>query len=376
MRIALVTTSFFPTVGGGEYVVHNLANTWQRNGHTVCVFNAITKNITNTEAKYSIEKYNVPLVCLKYGFLQHRFPFCNYVSQNLKTKLNIFNPDVISAHFGYPLAIWLSKINPLPKFLITCHGGEITKFPWGWRERYKIEVPLTKALNKASGVVAISHQARILIEEMGVEPKKIIDIPNGVDLERFRRRIDSNIRRQLKIQDDQILILSVGREHPQKAYDIGLRAFSKVAKAYKDAVYLIVGGGTDKWRGLIDDLGLGSRVVLCQKLEGDELVSAYSGADIFFSPSRWELMPLVVLEAMASGLPLLVTDVSGSQDLVDDGENGFLVTPEQPDMIAEKLATLIENKTLRRTFGEENIKRSERNSWDVIADLYLKEMSG
>jgi glycosyltransferase involved in cell wall biosynthesis len=370
VRIALVTTTFFPQVGGAETVVHNLASEWVRQGHEVCVFNQLTNETTRDAAGYTVRKFARPISYLKLA--PHRFPFSQYVAGSLRRHLNEFKPDFISAHFGYPIGVWLSHVKPLPNFLVTCHGREITKFPWGDRNVYKIDKVLAAALNRSSGVVAISSHARRLLEELGVRPEKIIDIPNGVDIARYREQAGVDFRGRFGIPREAVVILSVGREHAQKAYDVGIRAFAEVAGKIPGAYYVILGRGSGKWQSLVEELALRGRVILSDGLRGDDLVAAYQQADIFFSPSIWELMPLVVLEAMAAGLPLVVTNVSGSQDLVQTGENGMLVEPGDVGEMASALLQLAGDQPLRQRWGGINLAGSDNYSWDRISRMYLE----
>ena len=370
MRIALVTTTFFPQVGGAETVVHNLASEWSKQGHDVCVFNQLTGESTIANAGYSIRKFSRPFSYFKLA--PHRFPFSQYVAGSLHRLLNEFRPDFISAHFGYPIGVWLSRVKPATKYLVTCHGREITKFPWGYRNIYKIDKVLTDALNKSAGAVAISSHARKLMEEMGVRPDKIIDIPNGVDVARFRKKVGGDFRGRFSIPREAVVVLSVGREHAQKAYDVGIKAFAEVAREIPGTYYAILGRGSGKWHSLVAELGLQGRVVLSEGLKGDDLVAAYQQADIFFSPSIWELMPLVVLESMVAGLPLVVTNVSGSQDIVQSGENGMVVEPGDVGEMAKGLRQLASDRELRQQMGALNLARSDNYSWDRISRMYLE----
>ena len=370
MKIALVTSSFLPRIGGAELVVHNLAQHWSLQGHEVCVFNALTDKAYMSEVKYSVSRYRLLRGSTRFGY--HRFPFQQIAVRNLQRAITKFQPDFISAHFGYPVGVWLSQMNPIPRFLITCHGRELTKFSWGYRNIYKIDNFLTDALNKSSGAVAISSHARELMEEMGVIPENILDIPNGVDIRRFQKQVDFDFRSQFGISEDAKIILSVGREHPQKAFDRGIKAFSKISDKIPNTYYVILGRNTKIWQSLVNDLRLHNRVILCEGLQGDSLVGAYQQSDIFFSSSVWEMMPLVVLEALAAGLPLVVTDVSGSQDIVQTGENGIIVEPGRLDQMADALYQIISDESLRKNMAMENPNRAKYYSWDNICKLYLE----
>jgi glycosyltransferase involved in cell wall biosynthesis len=374
MRIALVSPSFLPSTGGAEFVVHNLALEWGKQGHEVRVFNWSTADATHPEANYSVSQFKLLRGAARFGY--HQFPWGAYTRRTIRQQLNDFGPDCISAHMAYPTGYYLEGLMPECPHVITCHGGDLTKFDWGFRQKYAIDSILRTALENCKGAIAISSFARGLMEELGVSSHRIFDIPNGVDLGRFQKSVDFDLRGHFGIPQEKKVILSVGREHPQKAYESGIRAFSEVASVRKDVQYLLVGKGTSSHSELCEELGIGDRVILCDGLYGEDLVGAYHEADIFFSPSIWEMMPLVVLEAMAAGRPAVVTNVSGSQDLVVSGENGLVVEPGDVQGMAESLLALLSSDGLRDSFSQAMVECSEAYSWDRISRRYLDACVG
>ena len=370
MRIALVAFTFLPEMGGAEFVVHHLADQWSKQGHEVCVLNNTTDEPVSYDVEYSVVRYRLLRGSTRFGY--HRFPMGWHAQRRLAHLLREFKPGFISAHCGYPTGYWLSRIRPLPRFLVTCHGRDITEFDWGHRKRYGVDEQIACALNKSAGVVAISAYARKLMEEMGVKPTKIFDIPNGVDSERFQTKVNVDIRRKLKIPRNAVVILSVGRENVAKAYDTGIRAFARLHTRIPEAFYLVVGRNTEKWRSLAGELGVGKYVIFCEGLYDDELVGAYQQADVFFSPSVQEMFPLVVLEAMATGLPEVVTNISGSAEAIENGTNGLVVEPGEVDEMADALGRLIEDESLRKRFSQVNLEKSRLYDWSRISKMYLE----
>jgi glycosyltransferase involved in cell wall biosynthesis len=374
MRIALITPSFLPATGGAEFVVHNLALEWGKQGHQVCVFNWLTADVTHPEANYAVSRFKILRGAPRFGY--HRFPWSGYTKRDIRKQLNVFGPDCISAHMAYPTGYYLEGLMPGCPHVITCHGGDLTKFDWGFRKKYPIDSILRTALENCQGAIAISSFARNLMEELGVSPDRICDIPNGVDLERFRKSVDFDLRNHLGISQEKQIILSVGREHPQKAYAAGIHAFSEVAAVHPDAHYVLIGKGTSAHAKLCEALKIVDRVTFCDGLYGEDLVGAYHQADVFFSPSIWEMMPLVVLEAMAAGRPAVVTNVSGSQDLVSSGKNGLVVEPGDIRGMAESLLSLLSNDGLRDSFSRAMLECSENYSWNRISRQYLEACIG
>ncbi len=374
MRIALIIPSFLPATGGAEFVVHNLALEWGKQGHQVCVFNWLTADVTHPEANYAVSRFKLLRGAPRFGY--HRFPWSGYTKRDIRKQLNVFGPDCISAHMAYPTGYYLEGLMPGCPHVITCHGGDLTKFDWGFRKKYPIDSILRTALENCQGAIAISSFARNLMEELGVSPDRICDIPNGVDLERFRKSVDFDLKNHLGISQEKQIILSVGREHPQKAYASGIRAFSEVAAVHPDAHYVLIGKGTSAHAKLCEALKIVDRVTFCDGLYGEDLVGAYHQADVFFSPSIWEMMPLVVLEAMAAGRPAVVTNVSGSQDLVSSGDNGLVVEPGDIRGMAESLLSLLSSDGLRDSFSRAMLECSENYSWDRISRRYLEACIG
>jgi len=373
MRLALVTTSFLPRIGGAEFVVHNLAHQWSLQGHEVRIFNSVTDNPTHAEGKYTVGRYKVLRGTERFG--HHRFPFLWFTVRELSRLLSEYRPDSISAHFAYPVALWLSKLKPVPKFLITCHGPALNETPQGPRQRFGIDRLLADAMNLSVGAVAISTNARRIMEKIGVEPSKILNIPNGVDLNRFQKKVKGfSLRAKFGIPNEATVILSVGRNLWAKAYDTGIQAFGRVASTIQMAYYVIIGRETSDLRPLSRALNIEEKVILCEELYGEDLVGTYQQADIFFMPSIKELCPLVVLEAMAVGLPEVVTNVSGCQDMIHNGKNGIVMEPGDISEMEEALLRLVEDKALRRRMGEANLAEAMFYSWDRISRLYLDAM--
>lgn len=369
MKIAIATTSFLPNVGGAELVMHHLAQQWCRMGHEVCVINSTTDQATHPEALYCARQFKMLRGSSRFSY--HRFPFGGYATRAMQRALRAYRPDFISGHFGYPVGVWLGWMKNLPPYLVTDHGPAVCTFSWGGRARYNFDDIIGECLNRATGVVAISTWARQQLQDLRVRPDKIVDIPNGADLERFGRRVDLNIRSKFNLPADSLLVLSVGRDHAQKAFDVGIKAFAQASIGIPEARYLILGRQTTRWQSLVDDLGCSGRVILCDGLYGDELVAAYQQADVFLSSSIFELCPLVVVEAMAGGCPAVVTNVSGSQDMIHTGENGIVVEPGDIPAMANALRQLLEQPELREQYSQAARQKSLQFGWDNIARQYL-----
>jgi len=369
MKIALLNLTFLPRIGGAELVMHHLAQAWHRLGHEVRVFNADTGEAGQAEGQYTVRKCPVLRGATRFGY--HRFPWGQHTAWATRRLVDAFQPDFFSVHHGYPGAVWASMMRPVPRYFVTCHGVELTRLPFGDRARYGIDGVLSRALQAAAGVFAISTMAHRLIAELGVPEARIHDVPNGVDPARFQRPGSFDLRGALGLPRGAPVILSVGRDHPQKAYDAGLTAFAR-ARTPEETRYVILGKGVEAWRPLAERLGVGGRVVFHPGLYGADLADAYQQADIFFLPSIWELHPLVLLEAMAAGRPAVVTEVSGAEDMIAHGVNGLVAAPGDVDGLGRALGALAADAGLRARMGAENRARAAAYGWDRIAARYLE----
>lgn len=188
-----------------------------------------------------------------------------------------------------------------------------------------------------------------------VSPGKILYLPNGIDPAPFFEVSGKKerFRKQFGIGTKDFLWLAVGRLAPQKDYPTLLKAFAELVKGFNNARLWIAGEGSLRkaLENLTQSLGLeGSVCFLGLRKDIPELMAA---ADAFVLSSAWEGMPNVLLEASASGLPIVSTRVSGTEEIVIDGETGYLVPPGKPSALAEamrKVMTLSPDE--RKRMGE------------------------
>lgn len=216
-------------------------------------------------------------------------------------------------------------------------------------------------------VIAVSPQCKQKLIDIGVKEEKITVIPNGVDLKLFDSIRTEKVRNQ---------VLYVGRLVDFKHVDWLIEAFAKVLKEVPDAKLKIVGGGPerDMLGELVRKLGLQARVTFTGLTPTYEDVTRhYKESEVFVLPSTVEGEAIALKEAMAAGLPLIAMNIPGSGvlSLVKDGENGLLLEPRRPELIAEKLVQLLQDEKLRKRMGEAGRKFVEKHDWDVIADRTL-----
>ncbi|HYO49632.1 MAG TPA: glycosyltransferase [Chloroflexia bacterium] len=225
----------------------------------------------------------------------------------------------------------------------------------------------------------------------GADTGKITVIPAGVDTELFHPRDRAEVRRQLGLPDlDTPILLFVGRIERLKGIDTLLESVAVVSRfcAGRDLKVLIVGGGgqteaenaeLSRVVQLHRDLNLEDQVEFVGSKPQEMLPLYYSAADITIMPSHYESFGLVAVESMASGTPVIASDVGGLSYTVRDGETGFLVPHENHFALAEKVHALLKDPTLRQEMGEQAARHAAQYSWRNIAaqvvEVYDQEIS-
>jgi len=201
---------------------------------------------------------------------------------------------------------------------------------------------------------------------------RIVEMPFAVDTERFQSGKNDFFRKKYTIPNDVPLILFVGGLDPEH-YFKGLHVlFNALKKLESEKWYLtIVGNGSLKqeYEAKVRDLGLADRVCFTCGIDNNELAEFYRNSDFFVFPSidRSEAFGLVALEAQASGIPVVASDLDGVRTVVNDRRTGLLVEPNNSTDLAEKIKLMLKNSDVRDQFAK-NARRhvEEKYSWEVI----------
>ncbi len=214
------------------------------------------------------------------------------------------------------------------------------------------------AYGLATRIVANSEAS---FAEAPREPGRVVFIPNSIDLDLFRPSIPSTeVRRNLGLGDSAPLIGLLAMLRPEKDVGTFLRAAAHVSKQIPEARFLVIGDGSERQalERLSAELGLsGSALFLGDQSHVENLLASL---DIAVLSSVTESMPNAVLEAMAMGRPVVATRAGGTQELVRDGETGYLVPVRDPEAMAEKLLTLLRDPEQRLAMGRAGRARVER----------------
>jgi len=205
--------------------------------------------------------------------------------------------------------------------------------------------------NQADIVIVPSPKMKKELLRYGVT-KPIEVVPNAIALESFGRVEKGYLRKKLSLSDKQVVLLTVSRLGKEKNIGFLLRAFAHIAKENSNSVLVIVGDGPEKepLSRLASRLKLQDRVFFTGMIDKEDMPSVYADADIFLFASVSETQGMVVPEAAASGLPLVVVEDEAFTGAIEDGKNGFETRMNLKDF-AEKTLSLINDKEKREEFG-------------------------
>jgi glycosyltransferase involved in cell wall biosynthesis len=283
-------------------------------------------------------------------------------------------PHIVHCHM--PHAILLARaarlIRPVPVMIGTLHGLKMYNVRGtGWRAR-EMAHWLTGWLSDATTVVCRAAALRYGSPKTGVS-RTVRLVPNGVDTERFHpdSEIRALLRDSLEIGDDFVWLLPA-RFQPVKDHCTMLRAFRQVVAHHSTSLLLMAGGGPleREMKELAHALEISPRVRFLGPRS--DMASLMKAADACVLSSIYEGMPLVLLEAAASGLPAVATDVGGNSDVVIDGVTGFLAPSANPGALADamlRLATL--PAASRLDMGREARRNvGEKYRFDVVVDQW------
>lgn len=259
---------------------------------------------------------------------------------------------------------WQHKI----PYIVSLRGADVPGYSERFSFFYKFLTPVIKLIWKnAASVVANSEGLKKLALKSKPD-QKIGVIYNGVDTEEFKPGLIA------ERQNETFRIICVSRLTGRKGIKYLIQAVSILVKQYPRIKLKIIGEGDVKQNleALTRELGLEKSVEFAGLVEHGALPAYYARSHIFVLPSLNEGMSNTMLEAAASGLPLVATNTGGSGELVKDGENGFIVEMKNSEDIAEKIKKIITDEKLREKMSQKSREIALRMSWKKVAEDYLK----
>jgi D-inositol-3-phosphate glycosyltransferase len=242
-------------------------------------------------------------------------------------------------------------------------------------------------LEQADRIVATSPQERDHMRSLVSQKGNIEIIPCGTDIEHFKTLDRTEARTRLGIAADAKVAFYIGRFDERKGIETLVRAIGRSAFRGDERLHLIIGGGSrpgqsdgierERIEGIVEELGLEGITTFPGRISDADLPFYYAAADVCVVPSHYEPFGLVAIEAMASGTPVVASDVGGLQFTVASERTGILAPPKDIAAFSNAIDRILGNPQWRDQLGSQARKRvEEKFSWDGVAaqlsDLYLQ----
>lgn len=362
MKIGLVSPYDYSFPGGVVIHISHLAKCFLEMGHSVKILAPCSKKDINYfhEEVIPIGK---PFPVPSSGSIA-RVPLSPWLQIQIKKVLQEEKFDILHIHepFGSPLSLNALIVSN------TINIGTFHAYHSKPRAYWFGKPIFKKLLAKLHGKIAVSKPAREFVGRHLPADYQII--PNGVDIEGFCP--EGPVVE--KFADGKLNILFVGRLEKRKGLDYLLGAYGKIKNKFPDSRLIVAGPGTrlrSKYEKMVEEKGL-TDVVFAGFVSGSELPTYYRTAHVFCSPATGgESFGIILLEAMASGKPVVASNIEGYANVITHGEDGLLFPPKDEEALAEAMSLLLVDKSLRQVMGLKGRQKAESYSWANIASKVL-----
>lgn len=368
IKVAMYFPFFLPAYGGAELATYNLAKELSK----MCDVKLYTFNQTQTLNKEKTHGLNLSRACIATDIPIYRYSAINLpVVKNFSVKLikDLNYSDENILHFqGLPRLFSRLLVQKAVKRkikILTTHGlHEAVEIIRQSKLGVLINPIFLGSLKNLDHIIALSKKDVNLLLYLGINRNKVTLIPNGIDVKKFEKR------RKFVKRNGKMKILCVARFDQNKNYECLVYALSKLKNHLEFEAYFI-GAVTNyeyfkKIIRLIEKKRLEKFINIGMSLDDPALVDCYLSCDLFVLPSNMETFPLVILEAMYAGLPIIATHVGDIPDIVKNGVNGFVIPKNDSVKLYKRCLQLLKNEKMRKDMGTINKEIARNYTWSKI----------
>lgn len=362
MKLLVISEGYYPQTGGLEKIVQEICEgLYNTYNYTIDVLTCAPDGRKRTE--------NVNGICVTYVPLNAKQGMLNLCKQLpramsvLKKLLKNEEYDIVSIQYlGYWSVLFLLSgyANKMP-YTVSIHGADINAVKASGLRSYFQKRILEKAKTVISNSAYLAEQAE---KRLGIslEGKKQI-VFNGIHTENYYPA--PNLQSANKV-------VTLGRFVYKKGFDVFLDAIRQVKTKIPNLSVVMAGDGSElqRCKELAQSYGLSDTVEFVGKIKNSEVPDFLRQARLFVLPSRDEPFGIVVLEALACGIPTIITDSGGATEIVDDNVNGYVVPVENPEAMAEKIAALLNDNAKSEAFRQKGLKKVQLFSIDNVVKKY------
>jgi len=406
MKILVVTDDFYPDMGGRQRVIYEVAKRLVREGFDMHI---LTIQTDPSQARYQ-EIEGIKIHRFSVAKVPHFTRFFRLVFRTKREFEKLARSedfDLIHLHNGTTgFGVVISRLSRKFKKIYTFYSAwhKEYKIQWNmilakegngvkrlakryWMQLYYfIMILLQKTiLKRCDKIVYLSDYTRKELEELlgTLQEEKLVFIPGGVDTEKFSPSENKDLpRKTLGIPKDKFIILTIRRLEPRMGIEDLISAISKIPQSKREALMVLIGGkGYLEYhlKRLSSTLGIGEEIHFLGFIPDEKLPLYYQAADLFVVPSvSLEGFGLIIVEALACGLPVLGTDSGAIPELLEEIDQRLVFPAEDPDALAKKIIYFYENGFPDLKLSHDDIVSlvTKKYSWDVIASAYHALYSG
>jgi glycosyltransferase involved in cell wall biosynthesis len=375
VNLLLINYEYPPVGGGAANATQALGRVFDQLGHRVDVLTSGLRGAAGVTEERSLRVHRLP-VERPQADRATQGEMLAFLLQSRRAVPQLHRTHAFDAAIAFftipsgPAALRLHRLSGVP-YAVSLRGGDVPGHVPGLGLKHILTQPLRRSvLRNAAAIVANSEG--LAATSRAADPFPVHVIANGVDSTLFHPSTGAEASRA----DRRLRLLFVGRVHPEKNLGIVLRQLASLPPAVRECFELqIAGDGTERpeLEALAGQLGLAAQVRWLGWQPKEAVPALYRSADALVNPSQYEGMPNSVLEAMASGLPILASDVPGNRSVVVPGDTGILFPLEQPALLGAALARLAADRSWGKAMGQAGRKRIEAEfSWLRTAQSYLE----
>jgi glycosyltransferase involved in cell wall biosynthesis len=353
--------------GGSERVAIEVYKRMAERGALIHLVTVAKRPTASAREIGGVTVHEVPLLDLT-GLTHAQVAMAPALLRHVPTIARNLRPEILHANnifFQTSLVAAILRRRIGAPLVTTAHIGTLRYLgrPLRWAAGAYEKTAGRFILSRSQRIIAVSASVRHHLVELGVAPDKVEVVANGVDLSRFQPSDSTS-----DATGSAPLVLFVGRLMANKGPHIMLEALSLLHDEGVAFRALFIGDGP--LRPALERqsrvAGLDDRVIFAGHV--DDPANLMRTAHVFVRPSLTEGMPLTVLEAMASRICVVASDIPGNRDLIQDGENGLLVGPKSASRLAQALRHVLQDADLRRRLARAGYQTALLHSWDDTAD--------
>ncbi len=366
-RIALFSITYDPFIGGAEVAIKEMTNRLPE--YTFDMYTAkLDASLPDEEKIGNVYVYRVGIGNTWFDKITFAWGASKLALYNHKKNPYIAFHAIMANYAGLAALFCKKKVQDVP-YIVTLQSGDSDWFirlrTWFWYPWYR------QIYTHAQHITAISHWLEKRARGYGYTGEVSL-IPNGVDIERFQKKITpeerSTIRKEWGVSENDFVVITTSRLVYKNGIDTLIAAMHYTPESTK---LVIVGSGKDASMLQRKAEKCGKRVIFIGQVDNEKLPSLLHAADVFARPSRSEGMGISFIEAMAAEVPVVATPVGGIIDFISHGETGMLAEVDNPESVGAHITTLKEDTVLKDTIVQKAAQQvTEKYAWNLIVQKY------